>query len=330
MMKTETTVRISLTNDAIIRAFFGRAAKHYHYVVTQDDFDEYDNEAPGEYAGVEVPAALGQKWDAGLNECKAAGIVAGSREGWAIRYRAMHGDKPMHADLVRWLDERDAKQAEKAAATARLTAEVQAVRVQAAALIAGGTHIQADEYSGQFWCHGPRETLPLLLTNPYYDAQTPIEMGDRLPPIPGNEPGYRGWSELRRLPNGDIMVISPTSWSRVTFDRSLVVDRQRREKIKTHVYAPELWDAVMVALKAGVLYDSGCVWRNSPMRDEIDGKMFFCYSHGHNRTGEEEVVALRDFATRALARAKTAQHRAMLETVIALATPGSIVETVEA
>lgn len=83
--------RINLTTPEIIEAFFPHA-RDYSYTVTQDDFDEYDNEAPGDYAGVEVNRDEGRRWDAGLVACEFSGIRNKTREGYTLRLAIMYPD----------------------------------------------------------------------------------------------------------------------------------------------------------------------------------------------------------------------------------------------
>lgn len=85
------TTRIpNVSNKEFIKAFFGSNVKYYQYTVTDDDFDEYDNDAPGEYYGFKVPAKLGPLWDEGIQECKSLGIHPLSGEGLLIRLRKFH------------------------------------------------------------------------------------------------------------------------------------------------------------------------------------------------------------------------------------------------
>lgn len=93
------TSRINLTKPEIIKAFFGTPIREYDYTVTQDDFDEYDNEAPGHYVGIEVPEAAGQLWDAGIEACKAKALGTQTREGYTLRLTIMYpAGVPDHAN----------------------------------------------------------------------------------------------------------------------------------------------------------------------------------------------------------------------------------------
>jgi len=104
-----------LTDHRIISTFFGAAAKPYNYEVTYDEFDEYDNEGPGHYIGVEVPDDLADRWDSGIIACREAGLRASSREGYALRWRLWTGDDnaQLPAALIERLDEREARQRER-------------------------------------------------------------------------------------------------------------------------------------------------------------------------------------------------------------------------
>lgn len=123
-----------VTDERIIRAFFGDRAIAYYYEVTHADFDRDDNQGPGHYCGIDVPVSLARRWDAGVAAAKAAGHkVMRSREALLIRYRIMVGDDAaeLHPDLEALLADREAKaaaeQAAKDAAAKKLAEEKAAV-----------------------------------------------------------------------------------------------------------------------------------------------------------------------------------------------------------
>lgn len=107
-----------LTDARMIRAFFGDRAVPYNYRVTQDQFDEEDNQGPGHYYGVTVPASLCDRWDAGILACKERKIEARSREGLTLRYRIMSQDEAaaLPKDLEELLAEKESKEAAEKAA----------------------------------------------------------------------------------------------------------------------------------------------------------------------------------------------------------------------
>ncbi len=191
-------VRIrKLTDTAMIEAFFGAAARSYDYTVTRDDFDEYDMEGSGEYFGVNVPAELGTKWDAGLAACKAKGMETRSRDGLAVRLEIMHGSAEIPAALEKSLAEKEKVAAVKAAAE-------QAEKDRAAAYAAhtvGYECVDADAYSGEYWTLDKRATLELIAEY-----------------APTEQPKYgRRYCTLHRLPNGDLMeIIDGERWVRWT------------------------------------------------------------------------------------------------------------------
>lgn len=114
MQRTERTRKIPrLVDEQIIRGFFGDQAKSYDYEVTQDDFDEYDNEAPGTYYGVAVPATLADRWDAGIEACQNANVKTRSREGLLMRYRIMVEDDTadLPSELLTYLEAREVAEA---------------------------------------------------------------------------------------------------------------------------------------------------------------------------------------------------------------------------
>jgi hypothetical protein len=112
MAQAEETRRIpNLTDGRMIRAFFGDRAAIYDYEVTHDQFDEDDNEGPGVYVGVTVPASLADRWDAGIRAARQAGHKdMRSREALLLRYQAMHGEEAVFPEeLEQFLAERENK-----------------------------------------------------------------------------------------------------------------------------------------------------------------------------------------------------------------------------
>lgn len=140
------SVRIPVTEAAIIRALL-HGAKSYNYTVTEDDFDDHDNEAPGHYVGVTVEDEIGAKWNEGIDACQAAGIATRSREGLELRYEIMHGNRDLPTFLRDWLDDQEGQARAKEAAAA----EREAKRLAYLANFEGFTNIQADEYTSEFW-----------------------------------------------------------------------------------------------------------------------------------------------------------------------------------
>jgi hypothetical protein len=86
-MKTTKTSKVripNLTNKAMIEAFFG-TADQYCFEVSQEEFDDYDDNGPGTYQGSLVTPEEADKWDAGLRECQTASVSPRSLEGLRIR-----------------------------------------------------------------------------------------------------------------------------------------------------------------------------------------------------------------------------------------------------
>lgn len=164
-----------LTAQRVIDAFFGRDAKPYAYTVTQDDFDEYDNEAAGEYFGVEVPAEMARRWDAGIDACRTGGIEPGSADGWRLRLSVMYPDGiPAGAaeSVEAYRAERERKAAEAAEARARPQREYDVGMAEIAKLTAGltptgyGPALYRDPMAPSGWachwhvfCHAPDPTV---------------------------------------------------------------------------------------------------------------------------------------------------------------------------
>jgi len=92
--------------------------------VNTDDFDEYDNWGPGEYAWIDVDDHIAQAWDAGLDACEHAGVSPLSRAGIELRWKAIHGDTPISERLLAWIDRREARLAVEAEARRRHDQEV--------------------------------------------------------------------------------------------------------------------------------------------------------------------------------------------------------------
>lgn len=134
---TRTIPRI--TDQRIIRGFFGERAVAYDYEVTQDEFDEYDNQAPGRYYGITVPASLADRWDAGIKACKAASAETRSREGLVIRYRIMAQDDAaeLPTELAKYLAEKEAAEAAKLAAKKEAARKAAAEQAELDALLDG-------------------------------------------------------------------------------------------------------------------------------------------------------------------------------------------------
>jgi len=302
-----------LVDQRIIEAFFGGAAQPYGYTVTVEDFDEFDNEGPGEYYGVEVPAELAAKWDAGLAQCKAAGVQARSREGLAIRHGAMHGTRVLPLPLEEYLSEQDAK----AGAAAEQVAAKQALIDSHAAVVAGFASIGPDKYSGQFW--GASGDLPCLWEGylPFSATET-SDLGSR--------------RTIYQLPNGDLMeTINGQSWTRWTKNAALLADRERRAAIKGHVYAEPLRSAIVAAKQSGALKSGAAVYLNADRQFAATG-IDPNYSSGSCATAAEQVVRLRDFIAECIEQrrkwdsGKGAEQIAELEALAALVTDDSITE----
>jgi len=122
---------IPVTDGVIIAAFFGAAAEPYHFEVSEQDFDEFDNHGPGAYSGVEVPAPLAEKWWRGFVECKDFGFLASSRAGLLKRLSIMR-----EKEVTSLPDELEARvAAEEVAETERATRRARRKELE------GGYHI---------------------------------------------------------------------------------------------------------------------------------------------------------------------------------------------
>jgi len=130
MAKSEPTRRIpGVTDERIIRGFFGRRARPYDYTVTAEDFDRDDNEGPGHYVGITVPASLADRWDAGIIACRRRKVGSRSPEGLLIRYRIMAADDTadLPPALAAYLAAKEAAAEKQAAAKRKAAAEKQEV-----------------------------------------------------------------------------------------------------------------------------------------------------------------------------------------------------------
>lgn len=117
--------RISTTDQRVIDAFFTKY-ESYDFVVTVDEFDEFDDWGPGRYSGCHVPEDEAEAWDQGLIRCRELGLHGRSQEGMMIRWQVLHPDADrLPPALQEVVDERIARlrqQAEaEAAERARLT-----------------------------------------------------------------------------------------------------------------------------------------------------------------------------------------------------------------
>lgn len=233
----------------------GVHVEEFDYVVTQDDFDEDDNQAPGHYAGVAVDADTASKWDRGLAACKAAGLHSRSPEGVALRYSIMHGAEAPD-ELIEWARRAQASRAEAEQAAAEQKTLEAAELVAFEGLVAGYQSVGPDDYSGRWW---GKEDAELEL------------LGEWREPDRGQL--RRQQRKAYRLPDGDIMVVfGRESWCRYTKDAELIVDTQRRRAIKGYRYDEQLFAALAELELAGALSVGYASW--------------FGGTHGlHNPTG---------------------------------------------
>jgi hypothetical protein len=274
----------------------------YDLVVTQDDFDEEDNWAPGHYAGVWVDPDTGARWDAALVACKAAGHHSRSPEGIAVRYRTMFAAEPP-AELLAWAkaqqDEKAEREREQAAKAAREAAELAAFE----AILEGFTNIGADDYSAQWWSQNKLAELPLL--------------GEWVDPIPGLPTPFK---RAYQLPNGDIMLVTNgVSWSRLTKDQALIADADSRRAIKAHRYEERLFAALAELERAGALRNGCASWFGGTCGLSNPKP---AYAGPHNSTGPETVERLRSWLDDCIT--KHPSHAEALGAAKALATEGSI------
>ncbi len=187
-----------LTDSRLVKAFFGERAKPYHYSVSHDDFDEYDNEAPGEYWGVEVPDDLAEKWNKGLAACRTAGVHPRSEEGLELRYEAMHGTQKIPAMLAEVAHEREIRlQAESHAKDARERVLVErAGWEQGIRLVLSHTSTTVNQRLA------PR-LAEIGVTDPVFPAV------GALPKLGDTGSDYQHKFSYYRLPNGDVLRACP-------------------------------------------------------------------------------------------------------------------------
>lgn len=206
----------------IIAAFFGSQHETYNYKVSVDEFDEHDNEGPGHYYGVSVPADMADRWDAGLIACRDAGVGASTPEGFALRLTLMYPDGvPSHAAMaIHSYFERKVAEREKTIAPYRATIEaVKGARKMLAELFPAGIRpLTAEEWEA---ARAARSSWVLMIDNPtdgkpsWEWPQPARELfvaqcgyyGDRLPAMPGNEEGTLGYDAIYRW-DGKYLVYS--------------------------------------------------------------------------------------------------------------------------
>ena len=161
----------NVTDARIIRAFFGDRAVAYDYTVTHADFDEYDNEGPGRYCGVSVPASLADKWDAGISAAKAAGVESRSRAGLTLRWAAMAGEgQPLPAALEEVAAEREAKDSAAAAKKAEQEAAAAKLAADKAAMLDGLVQSSVGPDAGE--CTFDRNSAAIRDGNSTYSVGT--------------------------------------------------------------------------------------------------------------------------------------------------------------
>lgn len=153
----------------------------------------------------------------------------------------------------------------------------------------------ADKTSGQYWPISRREELELL-------GRLVIELPTRRhEQVSESEPAKTRRVipiEARRLPNGDIMVITAESWTRFTNDRDRVAEFNARSKIWGYRYEGKLCDALCELERKGRAPTMIATWfgGTSGLRQTEITRTQKSYTYGGaRRTSEEKLSALREY-----------------------------------
>lgn len=176
-------------------------------------------------------------------------------------------------------------------------------------------NIGADDYTAEFWELTKRETLPLV-------ARVIEESGGE------SESGlFRTVRrELRRLPNGDYMlIVDGKSWSRLTFDEGLIADYHARCRIWGHRYDPELLDTLVALEREGAPNGLCYTWLGGTagLHDvEITGCVQ-CFGGGRSSTAIEKLAHLHEYLEQ-YHWTPDEPTRRLIERASELAVPGSI------
>ncbi len=207
------------SDDLIVRAICGDGAIDYDFTVTVDEFDRDDNWGPGHYQGIAVPFEVAERWDVGITACKAQKIGPRSAEGLSLRLNLAFPDgvPPASQALVtEYLSSIEAAKLAEQQKYAGPIAEILANRAEILRLMPHGMRKPTKEEYDAAWkavhnWQDRTEDAPILLRNKYHGMYelnwskagkvalreaTGTDFGERLPPMPGNEEGYTGWTAI--------------------------------------------------------------------------------------------------------------------------------------
>ena len=298
MTDAPTTRRIKITDPVLVRHLVPGGTS-YDYVVTDRDFDEYDNEAPGTYRGIEVPADVADRWDRGLKECARLEIQPRSAEGIGMRYRVTHGEGArIPGQLHRWLADQAREIADKAVAAAETAVSLATYEET----LDGYTDVGADTYSGQWW--------PL-------DRRAELEVVAEHRDVPMR------WRKVLRLPNGDLLeILAGQSWCRWTTDQDIIQEAERRLTIIGHRYTPTLLRSLIELESAGALRLPCYTWFGGVPVVHDDGCVD-TYAGSRALSGPEKTVRLREHLKECIATHP--KHHLPLRAALRAAIEGSVV-----
>lgn len=209
----------------------------YSFVVTHEDFDEYDQLAPVGYKGVSVKADEARRYTDGLALCWERGIAPMSRPGLALQL-SVSGRNP--SDAYQILVDRAIAEEERVRQRKDRFAEYQRI-------IEGFANVGPDEYSGQYWgSDAPK--CPVLWSGKVPEYAHATEKTDH-------------HHTIKQMPNGDLLVvINGQAWTRLTKDPKLAEERLARANIPGYQYSSQVGQLLVEATRNGALRDNFGDW----------------------------------------------------------------------
>ena len=216
---------------------FVSVVRAYSFAVTHEEFDEFDQVAPGTYEGVSVKAAEARAYTDGLALCWEREIAPMSRPGLALRLTVSGRNT---SDAYQALVDRALAEEGRISRRKARFAEYQRV-------IEGFTNVGADEYSGKFWGRDA-PTCPILWSGKVPEVSQATEKTDH----------HR---EIKQLPNGDLVVVmNGVSWTRLTKDPSVAAERLERANIPGYQYSSQMGPLLVEATRNKALMDNLGDW----------------------------------------------------------------------
>lgn len=190
--------------------------------------------------------------------------------GWATPFQVREITEP-RAER----DKRETKESADDEAALRLIEQIKAAREQVCKLFPLGIRstVEAEDKTYSAW-----SDEPVVLTRPDTSKLSPgvaerlkVEFGDtmydRLPPMPGNEHGCRGWREIRLVNGRHIVMHCDDSYDGAGWicqgieikpeDTEILEDQKRREAIQAYVFDKRLYELLVELDSDGLASEYG-------------------------------------------------------------------------